>query len=96
MFRIFAVAFVALSLLTSTALADTLYGTCKYKDGSKADGTVKISTSWNGKKAFPKKGEYELDFGGKVGKKITIYVNGSKYTTITVKGRTKLDITVRK
>lgn len=74
--------------------ADVLYGSCKYKDGSKADGTVTISTRWNSKKAFPKNGDYRLDFAGTVGKTITVYVNGTKYTTIEVKGETRLDITV--
>ena len=46
------------------------------------------------KKGFPKRGEYELDFGGRVGKKITVYVNGSRYASVTVKGRTRLNIIV--
>lgn len=88
-------AFVLGSLLmTASAMADSLVGTCKYKDGSKADGTVTVSTSWNSKKAYPKKGDYELDFGAKIGKKVTVYVNGKKYTEIEVKGRTRLDITM--
>lgn len=85
----------AAALWTSTVMADALYGTCKYKDGSKADGTVTVSTSWNSKKAFPKNGQYRLDFGGTVGKTITVYVNGDRYTTIEVRGETRLDITVR-
>ena len=82
-------------LANSSACADTLYGTCKRKDGSKVDGTVKISTSWNGKKAYPKDGSYRLDFGGKVGKTITVYVNGSKYGTVEVKGNSELNIVVK-
>lgn len=82
-------------VFTSDVLADSLYGTCVRKDGSKVDGTVKIATDWNGEKAYPKNGEYRLDFGGKVGKKVIVYVNGSKYTTITVKGDTRLNIKMK-
>lgn len=86
---------LGISVFTSDVLADSLYGTCVRKDGSKVDGTVKISTDWNGEKAYPKKGEYRLDFGGKVGKKVIVYVDGAKYTTITVKGDTRLDIKMK-
>lgn len=95
MFKVLCASLLILLLLAAPALADSIYGTARYKDGSKVDGTATISTSWNGKKAFPKGGEYELDFGGKVGQKITIYVNGSRYTEIVVDGRTRLDIVVR-
>jgi hypothetical protein len=86
---------LGLSLLTAEVFADSLYGKCVRNDGSKVDGTVKVSTDWNDEKAYPKNGQYRLDFGGKVGKKVTVYVNGSKYTTITVKGDVKLDIKVK-
>ena len=86
---------LCLSAFTADLLADSLYGTCVRKDGSKVDGTVKISTDWNDEKAYPKNGQYRLDFGGKVGKKVTVYVNGSKYTTITVKGDTELNIKMK-
>jgi hypothetical protein len=89
------ICFVAVVMLSSAAAcADTLYGTCVYSDGSKVNGTVTISTSWNGKKAFPKKGKYRLDFGGSVGKEITVYVNGDRYATIEVNGDTELNIVV--
>jgi len=78
-----------------SALADSLYGTCKRKDGSKVDGTVRVSTSWNGKKAYPKNGHYCLNFGSKVGKRVTVYVNGSTYCTVEVKGDTELNIVVK-
>ena len=86
---------LVLWLGAGSVFADTLYGTCKRKDGSKVDGTVTISTSWNGKKAYPKDGCYRLDFGGKVGKTITVYVNGSKYGTVEVKGDTELNIVAK-
>lgn len=78
----------------NATFADSLHGSCKRKDGSKVDGTVTISTSWNNKKAYPKNGLYRLDFGGDVGKEITVYVNGDRYTVIKVKGDTRLDIVV--
>ena len=93
--KIWCVLALVVWLAGSSAYADTLHGTCKRKDGSKVDGTVKISTSWNGKKAYPKDGSYRLDFGGKVGKTITVYVNGSKYGTVEVKGDTELNIVVK-
>ena len=81
--------------MVSMAAADTLQGTCTRKDGSKVDGTVTISTSWNSEKAYPKNGKYKLDFKGKVGKEITVYVNGEKYTTVKVSGDTQLNIVVK-
>ena len=94
MFTKFLASMLLLTIFATTSFADSIYGTAKYKDGSKVDGTATISTSWNGKKAFPKRGEYELDFGGKVGQKITVYVNGSRFAQITVTGRTRLNIVV--
>ena len=86
---------ISVVLLVSSAFADSLYGTVKYKDGSKDKGTNRISTSWNGKTASSNSsGKYRLDFGGKVGKKITVYVNGKTYTEIKVDGDTQLNITV--
>lgn len=95
MFRLLT-ALLAFTMLASITHADSVYGTCRYNDGSKVDGTVTIATSWNSQKAFPKAGKYEINFGRTVGKKITIYVNGNKYTTIYVNGRTELNIKVPK
>lgn len=84
-------------LFASSAYADKLYGTILHKDGSKVAKTARISTSWNSNTGrYTANGEYELDFGGKVGKKFTVYVNGDKYTEIEVKGDTRLDIRLRK
>jgi len=80
--------------ICSMSVADSLYGSIKYKDGSKADGTAGVSTSWNGKKGYAKNGEYELDFGGKVESRITVYVKGTKVGTVFVSGRTRFDIIV--
>jgi hypothetical protein len=86
---------MALFMLSSSALADSLYGTVKFKDGSKDKGTTRIATSWNGNIAdLDGNGNYTLDLGGEVGKEITVYVNGNHYTDINVQGDTRLDITV--
>jgi len=93
--KIFIFSFLALFINASFALADTLYGICVRGDGSKVNGSVKISTSWNSKVAFPRNGKYELDFDGSVAKTITVYVDGAKYATIYVNNNTRLDIVVR-
>jgi hypothetical protein len=81
-------------LAASAARADSIYGSCVYKDGSKANGTVTVSTSWNSKKAYPANGRYYLDFGGTVNHNVTIYVNGTTFARIYVSGQTKVDIVV--
>lgn len=78
----------------ASALADTLYGTCVYKDGSKAGYEIGISTSWSGKKGIPDNGRYTLDFGGRVGKTITVYVKGKSVGRVYVSGNTSFDIVV--
>lgn len=85
---------VLMCVVPSVGYCDSLFGTCVRKDGSKVDGTVRISTSWNSKKGISSNGRYRLDFGGKVGKTITVYVEGSRYTTIKVDGDTELNIVV--
>jgi len=70
---------------SSPCFADGIRGTATRTDGSKVDGTVTISTSWNGQKAFPKRGVYELDLGSAAGgQKITVYVNGYKLRDVTI------------
>ena len=88
--------FVNLEVATSANMSNAcIYGKCVRSDGSKVDGTVKISTSWNNKKAYPKNGKYELCLGSNPGKTITIFVDGNTYKRLYVDGDTKLDITVR-
>jgi len=97
MFKKLLTVVVVLFLSAGVSLADTLSGTIHHKDGSKVNKTAKISTSWNGEQAtYPASGEYKIDFKGKVGKKITIYVNGDTYTVIEVKGDTRLNIRLTK
>lgn len=95
--NMFLVALTTVFLWTGTCLADTLSGTIHHKDGSKVAKTAKITTSWNSERGtYPADGKYIIDFKGKVGKKVTIYVNGDKYTEIEVKDDTKLDIKLTK
>jgi hypothetical protein len=88
--------FLLVILTPLVALADSLYGTVRFKDGSKDRGTTKIVTSWKyGQHAkLDGSGNYTLDYGQKVGTKVTVYVNGSKYKEITITGATRLDIVV--
>jgi len=92
--RIFALAVVFLLFAASYAQADSLYGKCVYKDGSKAGGEIGISTSWNGKKGYPRNGRYTLDFGKRVGATITVYVKGKSVGRVKVSGKTRFDIVV--
>ena len=83
-------------MITATYAGEAcIYGSAVNFAGSKIDGSAKISTSWNDVKAFPRNGEYQLCLGSNPRKSITIYVNGAKYTTLSVNGNTRLDIVKR-
>jgi hypothetical protein len=82
------------TLFAGIACADSIYGTCIYRDGSKAGGAVTVSTSWNSKKAYPADGRYVLDFGGKVNHSVTVYVNGRTFGRVHVSGSTRVDLVV--
>ena len=69
-----------------------LYGSASRRDGSKIDGTATVSTSWNGNRGYPRNGQYSLDLGSNPRQKITVYVDGSRYTEIYVDGDFRLDI----
>lgn len=87
---------LALPLAAAPALADSLRGNCVNKAGEPCDHKVHtISTSWNGKKAFPDNGAYFLDFGGTVGTTITVYCDGDKVGTVRVKGDTSFNVRCR-
>lgn len=95
MARFVCMALFVLILLPGAVAADSLYGSIRFKDGSKDRGTTAVTTSWNNKRGVPDgNGNYTLDFGGKVGRRITVYVNGSRYREVEVKGDTRLDIVV--
>ena len=69
-----------------------LYGSAQRPDGSRIDGTATVSTSWNGNKAYPRNGQYTLDLGSNPCQKITVYVDGRRYSEIYVNGDVRLDI----
>jgi len=86
-----------LGLTASPALADALFGTCKYKGGGVVpDGMVEISTDWNNRKASPRNGRYRLDLAGRVGRAVWVYVDGKKYKQVEVRGDTRLDIEIER
>ena len=92
---LFTLTFSCLLLFSSVASAACLYGTAMYRSGSKIDGTSKVSTSWSGKKAFPRNGEYRLCFDRNPDYKITVYLDGMTYAKVHVNGDTRLDIIKR-
>ena len=70
----------------------SIYGSAHRKDGSKVNGTMTVSTSWNGNKAYPRNGEYNLDLGSNPRQRVTVYVNGMRYTEIYIDGSARVDI----
>ncbi len=64
----------------------SIYGSAVRSDGSKVDGTMRVSTSWNSNTAYPRGGQYRLDLGSNPNKKITVYVDGNSYTDVFVNG----------
>ena len=71
-----------------------IYGSAVRSDGSRIDGTARVSTSWNSNVAFPRNGQYRLDLGSNPRKSITVYVDGNYYTEVHVDGDTCIDIRV--
>ncbi len=91
---------IAVSLLgfvaTSSVGACGIQGSAVNGDGSKINGTGKISTSWNGKQAFPRNGQYSLDLGSSVcGESITVYLDGNNGQRVRVKGWTTVNFVRR-
>ncbi len=65
------------ALIGIQSMACGIEGSATRTDGSKVDGTVKVSTSWNSNKAYPRGGSYSLDLGSSAcGERVTVYVNG--------------------
>ena len=98
LYRLYLTIFVTLALLfvgVSYAGEACIYGSAKNSDGSKIDGTCRVSTSWNSQKAYPRNGEYRLCLGSNPKQMITIYVDGKKYTALYIDGNTQLDIVRR-
>ncbi|PJB40205.1 MAG: hypothetical protein CO108_15505 [Deltaproteobacteria bacterium CG_4_9_14_3_um_filter_63_12] len=88
---------LALVSFSVAAWADDacLYGSAEWSSGDKIDGSTTVSTSWNGKEAFPRDGEYRLCLGSNPEKTITVYVEGQRYAEVFVDGDTRLDIVRR-
>jgi hypothetical protein len=87
----------AVLLMAGAAHADSIYGSCRNRDGEQCiKGNHRISTSWNSTKAYPDhSGNYEIDFGGTVGKTVTVYCDGDNVGTVRVDGRTRFDVRCR-
>jgi hypothetical protein len=87
---------VLLPLSSGVTLACGVEGRAVNGDGSAIDGTGRISTSWNSKKAYPRRGEYRLDLGSSVcGEKITVYLDGNQGQRVRVNGWTRVDFVRR-
>ena len=90
---------IALLILALPAFgfADSLFGRCIGKGGNKCQTHHRISTSWNGKtgRIDAGRGTYALDFGGKVGKTITVYCDGNQVGKVHVNGQTEFKVSCR-
>jgi hypothetical protein len=83
-------------LTSSVTYADSIYGACYNKSGQKCDYAVhRISTSWNSKKAFPRNGFYEINFGRSVDHRITVYCDGRSVGTVYVDGNVRFNVYCR-
>ncbi len=86
------------ALVGTHSVACGIEGSATRTDGSKVDGTVKISTSWNSNKAYPRGGSYGLDLGSSAcGNRVTVYVNGydiGKYS-IPNSGFARVNVTMK-
>ena len=86
--------------LTTAALAFAcgIEGKATRTDGSKVDGTVTVSTSWNSNKAYPRNGYYNLELGSSAcGKNVEVYVNGNSIGNrkIPNDGNARVDFTMK-
>ena len=110
-FKLFLPYLATAIIFAATALASVPAQACGFDghlirgDGSRVDGTARVSTSWNSKRAeFPRPGYYFLDLGPNAcGEKIELYVNGysmGRYNVprrgmVTVDVKLKGDIPIR-
>jgi hypothetical protein len=92
-------ALAALFLLpVSVSLACGIEGQATRTDGSKVDGTARVSTDWNGNNAYPRDGYYNLDLGGGAcGKSVEVFVNGNSIgkRALPNSGNARVDFTLR-
>ena len=70
----------------------SIYGSALNSDGSKIDGTGRVSTSWNSNVAFPKNGQYKLELGSNPNKSITVYLDGKNQGTVFVNGSARFNV----
>ncbi|MDL2269479.1 hypothetical protein LJC71_00225 [Desulfosarcina sp. OttesenSCG-928-A07] len=92
------VLFVGLAVLPGISFACGIEGTATRTDGSKVDGTVRVSTSWNSNTAYPRDGYYNLELGdGACGKSVEVFVNGNSIgrRSIPNNGNARVDITMK-
>lgn len=90
-----ALAFVA---CVPSAFACGVQGSASRTDGSKVDGSATISSSWNGTKAFPRNGYYNLDLGGSAcGQVVSLYVGGDEFARLRLpnSGNARADVVLK-
>ena len=69
---------LAVCMGSAQAFACGIEGRATRSDGSKVDGTVRVSTSWSNATAYPKDGYYNLELGPNAcGRNVEVYVNGN-------------------
>lgn len=72
-------------------------GMVQYSDGSKPDGSVLVTTSWDsGNYVYPRKGHYELDLGSSpCRRQVTIYADGKSYGKVTLPNSGNAEFNIR-
>ena len=89
---------LALCMGSTQAFACGIEGKATRSDGSKVDGTVTVSTSWNSNKAYPRNGYYNLELGSNAcGRNVEVYVNGNSIGNrkIPNDGNARVDFVMR-
>ncbi|MDR2800928.1 MAG: hypothetical protein LBB52_06645 [Desulfovibrio sp.] len=92
----FTAAFLLVS--ASASLPCGIEGKATRTDGSKVDGTARVSSSWNNKEAYPRGGYYNMDLGSSVcGENIEVFVNGYSIgrRSIPRDGNARVDFTLK-
>jgi hypothetical protein len=82
----------------SLSLACGIEGKATRTDGSRVDGTARVSTRWNGNTAYPRDGYYNLELGsGACGENVEVYVNGYSIgrRSIPRDGNARVDFVLR-
>lgn len=73
----------AISLFAAQVFACGISGSAYRTDGSRVDGTAKISTDWDSSRTYPRDGMYSLDLGSSAcGKRVEVYVNGNSVGSV--------------